>query len=524
MYRILVAEPLAEEGLARLTASASVDIKTSISRDELMTIIDNYDALIVRSGTKVDRELLAAGSRLRVVGRAGTGVDNIDVESATRQGIVVVNAPASNSVAVAELAMGLILSLARHIPQAHQHVAEGGWSRAKFMGHEVRGKTLGLIGFGRIGAEVARRAKALEMDVVAYDPVVSIERAQQLGVSLASIDDVLQQSDFVSLHVPLVESTRHLINAQRLTLMKRGAYIINAARGGVIDESALVEAIDSGSIAGAAIDAYEQEPPVNSPLLKHPKVITIPHLGASTIEAQAMTGVDVAEGVLDALAGQSPRYAVNAPYIAPEDLGLLAPYAKLARSLGKLCIGVVDDPIQRYEFVYAGELASSSTSPVRTAILQGLLSGVSEQRITPVNAQVIARERGLRFSELTLPEVENYAGMLELRAYTATGKHVFSGTVLRDTPFVVELDGYWVTFEPSGSLLFTYHRDRPGMIGRVGTLLGAHDVNISSMQVGRIAPREQSLMVLTLDDSVPAEVIAQLMNEAHIQRAVALEL
>ena len=289
MYRILVAEPIAEEGLARLTASADVDIKPTISRDDLMSIIDQYDALIVRSGTKVDHELLRTGSRLRVVGRAGTGVDNIDVESATRLGIVIVNAPASNSVAVAELAIGLILSLARHIPQSHQHVAAGGWSRAKFMGHEVRGKTLGLIGFGRIGAEVARRARALEMDVVAYDPVVSIERAQQLGVALASVDDVLQQSDFVSMHVPLVDSTRHLINAQRLAMMKRGAYIINAARGGVIDEHALAEAISSGHIAGAAIDAYEQEPPTNSPLLGDPRIITIPHLGASTVEAQAMT-------------------------------------------------------------------------------------------------------------------------------------------------------------------------------------------------------------------------------------------
>jgi D-3-phosphoglycerate dehydrogenase len=289
VYRILVAEPIAEEGLARLTASADVDIKPTISRDDLMSIIDQYDALIVRSGTKVDHELLRTGSRLRVVGRAGTGVDNIDVESATRLGIVIVNAPASNSVAVAELAIGLILSLARHIPQSHQHVAAGGWSRAKFMGHEVRGKTLGLIGFGRIGAEVARRARALEMDVVAYDPVVSIERAQQLGVALASVDDVLQQSDFVSMHVPLVDSTRHLINAQRLAMMKRGAYIINAARGGVIDEHALAEAISSGHIAGAAIDAYEQEPPTNSPLLGDPRIITIPHLGASTVEAQAMT-------------------------------------------------------------------------------------------------------------------------------------------------------------------------------------------------------------------------------------------
>ena len=524
MHRILIAEPIAEEGLAHLVDAADVDVKSTITRPELLAIIDQYDALIVRSATKVDAALIAAGTRLRVIGRAGTGVDNIDVESATRHGIVVVNAPASNSVAVAELAIGLILSSARHLPQAHAHVAAGGWSRAKFMGREVRGKTLGLIGFGRIGAEVARRARALEMDVIAYDPIVSTERAQQLGVTLAAVDDVLAQSDYVSLHVPLVDSTRHLINAARLKLMKPGAVIINAARGGVIDEQALAEAIAAGQIAGAALDAFEKEPPVHSPLLGDPRIITIPHLGASTVEAQAMTGVDVAQGVLDALDGRSPRYAVNAPYIAPEDVGLVTPYTTLARSLGKMCIGIIEEPITRYEFVYAGELATTSTGPLRIALLQGLLSGVSEQRITAINAPIIAKERGLRYSETTLPEVENYAGMLELRAHTAGGVRVFGGTVLRDKPYVVELDGYWVTFEPVGSLLFTYHRDRPGMIGRVGTLLGAGDVNISSMQVGRLAPREQSLMVLTLDDDVPAEVVASLERESHIERAVALVL
>ena len=524
MNRILVTEPIAEEGLAFLRAKAHVDVVSGMPRADLLTAIGDYDALVVRSATKVDAELLNAGKKLRVVGRAGTGVDNIDVESATRTGIVVVNAPASNSVAVAELAIGLLLSLARNLPQAHAHVIAGGWSRANYMGREVRGKTLGLVGFGRIGAEVSRRARALEMDVIAYDPVVSTERALQLGVTLCTLDEVLRQSDFISLHVPLIEATRYMINVTRLSLMKPTACIINAARGGVIDESALYDALEQGKLAGAAIDAFEHEPPTGSPLLGHPKVISIPHLGASTIEAQALTGVDVAEGVLDALNGVSPRYAVNAPYIAPEDIGVLAPYAALARCLGKLCIGLVGEPIQKYEFVYAGELSNVNTAPLRTALLQGILSDVSEQRITAVNAPIIAKERGVRFNERTMPDVENYAGMLSLQAHTATGVRTYSGTVLRDRPFVVELDGYWVTFEPTGSLLFTYHRDRPGMIGMVGTLLGQFDVNISSMQVGRLAPREQSLMVLTLDDTVPADVVAHLQQESDIERAVALDV
>ncbi len=524
MNRILVTEPLAEEGLAHLREHAHVDVLTALTRTELLATINQYDALVVRSATKVDTELLTAGGKLRVVGRAGTGVDNIDVESATRRGIVVVNAPASNSVAVAELAIGLLLSLARHLPHAHAHVVAGGWNRSKYMGREVRGKTLGLVGFGRIGAEVSRRARALEMDIIAYDPVVSTERALQLGVTLCTLDEVLQQSDFISLHVPLIDATRHMINAQRLALMKPTAAIINAARGGVIDEAALYDALQQGRIAGAAIDAFEKEPPTDSPLLGHPRVIAIPHLGASTVEAQALTGVDVAEGVLDALNGLSPRYAVNAPYIAPEDIGVLAPYAALARCLGKLSIGLVNEPVHRYEFIYAGELSNVNTAPLRTALLQGILSDVSEQRITAINAPIIAKERGVRFNERTMPEVENYAGMLALQAYTASGIRTYSGTVLRDRPYVVELDGYWVTFEPTGSLLFTYHRDRPGMIGMVGTLLGEYDVNISSMQVGRLAPREQSLMVLTLDDTVPSEVVMRLQTEADIERAVAIDV
>ena len=522
MDRILVTEPIAEEGLAALRAAAQVDVRTDLEKDKakLLAALPEYDALVVRSGTKVTAEVLAAGTRLRVVGRAGTGVDNIDVDAATRQGIVVVNAPASNSVAVAELAIGLILSLSRHIPQAHVSLQGGKWERGKFMGSEVRGKTLGLVGLGRIGAEVARRARGMEMHVLAYDPVVSTERAAQLGVTLATLDDVLSQSDFVSLHVPMVDATRNLINAQRLAQMKPTAYLINAARGGIVDEAALVDALERRQIAGAALDVYEKEPPTAGGLLGHARVITLPHLGASTLEAQALTGVDVAEGVLVALQGGTPRYAVNAPFVAPEEWGVLAPYIRLGRQLGQLCTDLVQAPVRVYELEYSGELAEVATAPVRLAVLQGLLAGVCEERVTPVNAPLLAKARGLRYSERANAESESYAGLLTLRAVTAEGVHEFAGTVLRDEPHVVETDGYWVDFVPSGALLFTYHRDRPGMIGRVGTLLGAADVNISGMYVGRMAPREQAMMVLTLDDSVPPDILATINQEEDIQRAV----
>jgi D-3-phosphoglycerate dehydrogenase len=436
----------------------------------------------------------------------------------------VVNAPASNSVAVAELTIGLILSLARCIPQSHGSVRAGRWERGAFMGGEVRGKTLGLVGLGRIGAEVARRARGLEMHVLAYDPVVSTERAAQLGVMLSPLDEVLAQADYVSVHVPLLDATRGMINAARLAQMKPGAYLINAARGGIVDEAALLEVLERGQIAGAALDTFEQEPPSGNPLVGHPRVITTPHLGASTVEAQALTGVDVAEGVLIALAGGAPHYAVNAPYVAPEEQGVVAPYVALGRKLGQLCNALVHDPVRVYELEYRGELALVQTAPVRLAVLQGLLAATRVERVTPVNAPLLAREAGLKYRELTSEESETYAGMLVLRAITAERPREFVGAIVHGAPHVVEADGFWVTFDPSGPMLFTYHRDRPGMIGRVGMLLGEADVNIASMDVGRLAPREQAMMVLRLDDPVPAAVLARLKQEPDIEDAYTLVL
>jgi D-3-phosphoglycerate dehydrogenase len=524
MDRILVTETIAEEGLAALRAAAQVDVRTDLDKAQLLAALPEYDALIVRSATKVSAEVIRAGSKLRVVGRAGTGVDNIDVEAATQHGIIVVNAPAANSVAAAELTIGFIMALARRLPQANSSLQSGKWERSKFMGFEVRGKTLGLVGLGRIGTEVARRARGLEMNVLAYDPVVSTDRAAQLGVTLATLDEVLAESDFVSVHVPLIDSTRHMINAARLAQMKPTAYLLNAARGGIVDEAALADALERRVIAGAALDVFEHEPPTNSPLLGHANLITTPHLGASTIEAQALAGVDVAEGVLAALAGGTPRSAVNAPFAPPEEWSVLAPYIKLGRQLGALCTGLIQEPVRTYELEYRGELAGVETAPVRLAVLQGLLAGVCEQRVTPVNAPLLARERGLKYSEHSTSDAESYAGLLILRAVTAEGAHEFAGTVLRDEPHVVQADGYWVDFMPTGPLLLTYHRDRPGMIGRVGTILGAGDVNISGMYVGRLAPRERAMMVLTLDDVPTADLLAQIEAEEDIERAVSVVL
>lgn len=524
MDHILVTEKIAPEGLAALQAAAHVDVRLDLDKAALIETIRNYDALVVRSATKVTAEVIAAGERLRVIGRAGTGVDNIDVEAATRHGIIVVNAPASNNVAVAELTIGLLLDLARQIPQAHDSVQAGKWERNKFMGWEVRGKTLGLIGLGRIGSEVARRARGLEMHVIAYDPVVSFDRAAQIGVEIVPMEDLLARSDVISIHVPLLDSTRNLFDAARLAQMKRGAYLINASRGGIIDEQALLEALNSGQVGGVALDVYNVEPPVDNKLIGHPKVITTPHIGASTEEAQTLTGTDVAEGVLTALASGTPRYAVNAPFVAPEAWNVLSPYIRLGRQMGALCMQLIQEPVRSYELEYCGELAAVDTHPVRLAVLQGLLTAASVERITPVNAPLIARERGLRITERSYPDAENYAGLLLIKVHTTDEERVFAGTVLRHEAHIIQVDGYWVDFVPSGPLLFTYHSDRPGLIGRVGTILGAADVNISGMYVGRLAPREQAMMVLTLDEPVTAEVLAQIRSEPDIEKAYCVTL
>jgi D-3-phosphoglycerate dehydrogenase / 2-oxoglutarate reductase len=525
MDRILVTEKIADEGLGVLRQAAEVDVRLELDRAALLELVGGYDALVVRSATKVTADLIEAGARLRVIGRAGTGVDNIDVAAATRRGIVVVNAPASNNVAVAELTIGLLISLARSIPQAHASVQGGKWERGKFVGWEVRGKTLGLVGLGRIGSEVAQRARALEMHVLAYDPVVSLDRAEQIGVELVTMDELAQRSDVVSIHVPLVEATKNLFDATRIARMKRGAYLINASRGGIVDDDALLAALESGQLGGAALDVYSIEPPApDSPLTHHPRIIAVPHIGASTAEAQTSAGTEMAEGVAAALGGAAPRYAVNAPFVAPEAWGVLQPYLNLARQMGKLITQLVSSPVRSYDVEYCGELAEVDTQPVRLAVLQGLLTGNSIERITPVNAPLIARERGLRLTERTSPDAESYSGLLVVRVQTAEDVRVFSGTVLRGDPHIVQADSYFVDFIPQGALLFTYHRDRPGMIGRVGTLLGGADVNISGMYVGRLAPREQALMVLTLDEPASDAVLRQVEAEDDIQRAIGVVL
>jgi len=505
--RILVADPLAVDGLARLRESAEVEVRTRLPEPELIEAIRGFDGLVVRSETKVTAAVLDAGTSLRVVGRAGVGVDNIDVATATRKGILVVNTPRGNIIAAAEHAVGLLFALARNIPQADASVHRGEWQRSRFTGVEVRGKTLGIIGLGNIGSEVAKRAQGLEMEVIAHDPAVAPDRAEQFNVELVSLEDLFRRSDFVTVHAPLVDGTRNLIDARVLALARPGARLVNAARGGIVDEAALYQSLADGRLAGAAADVFATEPVGENPLLTLPNFIATPHIAASTAEAQASVAFDVAEEVLAVLRGELPRYAVNAPSLPPEEMAFLRPYAVLAERLGRLHVQLEGGRVAQLEIEYQGDLAERDVSLVTAAAIRGICQPYTEERINAVNARLVARTRGLRLVERRTPQAEGGgAGRLVLRA---DGSEL-EGTVLAGEPRLTRVGPYRMDLVPAGRFLVSRHEDRPGVIGHIGTILGASDVNIASMQVGRDAPRGRAMMVLTVDDPVDQDVLDRL--------------
>jgi D-3-phosphoglycerate dehydrogenase len=510
--RILVTDPIAPDGVTYLRQHGTVEVRTGLTPDELLAAVRGCQALIVRSETKVTRRVIEAGTELRVIGRAGVGVDNIDVEAATSRGVVVVNAPAGNTIAVAEHTIGLLLAVARHIPQASAALRAGQWQRSRFMGEEVRGKVLGIVGLGRIGREVARRAQGLEMRVIAYDPYVGAEHARRLGVEMTDLPSLLRTADFVSIHTPSTAQTLGLIGAAELSLLKRTAYIINCARGGIIDEAALREALESGGIAGAALDVFEKEPPGDSPLLQAENLIATPHLAASTQEAQVQVALEVAEQVVAALDGRPTLYAVNAPIVVPEAMAVLGPYFRLCETLGQVVTQLAaEGQIESVEITYSGEMAEHETTALTATVIRGLLAPISEETVNLVNAPVIARRRGWRISERKTTGPEEYTNLVTVALHSDRGERMVSGTVVNGEPHVVRIDGYTVDLVPRGDyVLLSRHVDRPGIVGTVGTLLGEADVNISSMQLGRQRPRGEALMALTVDEPIPPDVLERI--------------
>jgi D-3-phosphoglycerate dehydrogenase len=518
--RILVADPLAEDGLERLRRAGEVEVHTKLAEPELIAVIPPFDALVVRSETQVTEPVIAAGRALKVVGRAGVGVDNIDVAAATRRGILVVNAPRGNIIAAAEHSIGLLFAVARWIPQADASVKRGEWTRSKFTGVEVRGKTLGIVGLGNIGSEVAKRAQGLEMEVIAFDPAVPQERAEQFNVALVTLDELLTRADFITIHAPLVEKTRGLIGARELQLIKPSARLVNAARGGIMDEAALYAALQEGRLAAAAADVFAEEPPGEHPLLSLPNFVATPHIAASTVEAQSSVAFDVAEEVATVLAGELPRYAVNAPALPPEELAFLRPFAELTEKLASLHAQLEGGRVSTLELECEGELAEHDLSLLTAAAIRGLLQPFTEERVNPVNARLVANSRGIKLFERRSPQASSYANLVTLKI----GPSLLSGTILMGEPRVLRLDAFQVDFTPQGRFLFSRHADQPGVVGRIGTILGESDINIASMQVGRDAPRGRALMILTVDDPVGEEVLDHLRQIPALSELRYLEL
>lgn len=500
--RILVADPVAQEGVDMLAAVGDVDVRTGLPIDQLLGIIGQYDALVVRSETKVTRPVLEAGLKLMAVGRAGVGVDNIDLEAATERGVIVVNAPQGNTVAAAEHTVALLMALARHLPQADASMRQGKWARKEFVGTEIRGKVLGIVGLGKIGSEVARRAAAMDMRVIGNDPFVPEERARALGVELVEFDQLLTDSDFITVHPPLTPQTQGMIGAHEIARMKAGVRLINVARGGIIDEGALAEAVQSGRVAGAAIDVFSTEPPGDNPLLGDPRIIITPHLGASTAEAQERVALDVAEQIVDILSGRPARYAVNAPMLAPETLKVVGPFMAVAECLGSVATQLVTGQLTSIEIDYYGDIAEHDVTPLRASVIRGLLRPISEENVNIVNASLVAQSRGWRIDERLQSSHDVFHNMVHVKVGTTEAEVAVAGTVEHGQPHIVILNGLDVDImpEPDAYLLACDNEDRPGMIGRVGTLLGGFDINIRAMQVGRRGRRSRALMLITVDE------------------------
>jgi len=519
--QVLVADPIAEMGLEILRNYTHVDVKFKLKPEELETMIDNYDALIVRSQTRVTAKIINSGEKLKVIGRAGVGVDNIDIDAATTKGIVVVNAPTGNTVSAAEHTFALMLALARNIPQANSQLKSGKWQRGKLVGTELRNKTLGIIGLGNVGSEVAKRAQAFEMQVIAYDPFVSMDYADTRKVSLVPLDKLLEEADFITLHVPLTPATTNLIGAKELAKIKPTAQIINCARGGLVDEEALVTAIEAGKIAGAAFDVFSTEPVTDSPLLKSDKVIITPHLGASTIEAQVNVSKDIAEQVLAVLQGRFSKYAVNAPYVSSESI----PFIKAASTMGNFASQLMEGQIGEVHIKYGGEIANYDCKPFKAAIISGLLQQVSEERINLVNVNLIASQRGLKISEETEASCQNYSNLLTLKINTEKEAITVSSTVRDNETHIVQVNDFWMDIVPTGGyFLFCTHLDRPGVVGAIGTITGKANINISSMYVSRLQPRGHAVMFLALDEPLGEQQRQEILAIPDIYTAKVIKL
>ena len=515
-FRVLVSDPVSQAGVEFLRRGAEVDVATGLAPEELVARIGEYDALVVRSETRVTQAVLEAGKRLRIVARAGVGVDNIDVPAATRCGVIVVNSPEGNTIAAAEHTVAMLLSLSRKIPGAAASLKSGEWKRGRFVGVEVYNKVIGVVGFGKIGREVAKRMRGMGMQVLASDAFVTPELARREGVELVELPDLFRRSDFITVHTPLTPQTRGLINDDAIATMKDGVRLVNCARGGIIDEAALLRALESGKVAGAALDVFEKEPPdMANPLLHHERVVPTPHLGASTEEAQVNVAVDVADQILAVLNGRPPRSAVNMPALSADVFQRIEPHLELGVKIGRMQAQLATSPIQAVSVTYSGDLLNLDIQPVTRGVLMGMLQPVLAQSVNFVNAPYIAEQRGIRVTESKTAGEGDYQNYIRVEVETAQGRRTtIGGTVLgRRDIRIREIDQFQIDLKPEGYLLLVRHQDRPGIIGTVGTTMGKAGINIAGMFVGREAVGKRAIMALTVDSPVPEALREEIARE-----------
>jgi len=520
MIKILVSDPLSEEGLKILKEAKEfqVDVRLELKPDVLKEIIKDYDALIVRSATKVNKDIIAAAGKLKVIGRAGVGLDNVDLEAATQKGIIVMNTPGGNTISTAEHTLSMILALSRNIPQANASTKKGEWKRSKFMGVELYNKTLGIVGLGRIGREVAKRALSFGMKVLAYDPFLSREVAETLGVEVLELKELFSRSDYITVHTPMTEETKHMISTEEFGLMKKGVRVINCARGGIIDELALASAIKEGKVAGAAMDVFEQEPlSSDSELLKLDNVITTPHLGASTEEAQVNVAIEVSEVVRDALLGKGIRNAANYPSVEQEVYKILEPYINLCEKLGIFSAQLAEGRYEAININYSGEITQHDLSPLTMALVKGILSPILKESVNFINAMTLAKERGIKIKETKSSKEEEFVNLIQLEIKTDKETKKIGGTLSSNKqPRIVKIDAYYVEVTPVGNMIMIQNWDKPGIIGNLGTLLGKHNINIAAMTFGREKPGGKAISVLNVDSAVSSEVLDKIKKIENI--------
>jgi D-3-phosphoglycerate dehydrogenase len=517
--KVLVSDSISQKGINILQkAGLEVDVKTNLKPEELKAIIGEYEALIIRSATKVTVDIIEVANKLKVIGRAGTGIDNVDKIAATKKGIVVMNTPGGNTITTAEHTIALLLSLARKIPQATYSMKAGKWEKKKFMGIEIYNKTLGIIGLGRIGSEVAKRAQCLGMNVLAYDPFLSDERAEELGITKTNLDRIFSEADFITLHTPLTTETKYLINKDTIAKMKNGVYIINCARGGIVNEKDLYEAIQSGKVAGAALDVFEKEPPdENNPLIADERVICTPHLGGSTVEAQENVAVAIAEQIVDYLINGTIRNAINFPSIPFEQLPLIRPYLVLLERMGSFASQIFSTSINQIHIEYLGEITSLNTQVLTTAALKGILDPILGEPVNFVNASFIAKERGIGVKEIKGKEAGDYQSLVRIILLSKDHKTVVAGTLLSKRDIrIVQIDDIFMEIIPEGNMIFMKNHDRPGVIGNIGTLLGKNNINIGHMHIGRKEIGGIAVSVINVDASLTDEIIKQIKKLPNI--------